>query len=190
MDKMHSVSTLMIDRSLDINKDPFRPKEDDEEVLGPETENGSVTQEDHGTERFGDRIATVAATMHGSTVGTATVAYTETPNNVLVRFADAGYLLDPHKGRSQTGYVFTIRNMTISWRSTKQTLVATSSNHAEIIALHKVVRECVWLRSIIGHIRRTSGLRSTTDKPTCIYEEYAACIEQMKLGYIKGLKYR
>ena len=64
--------------------------------------------------------------------------------------------------------------------------MATSSNHVEIIALHEAVRECVWLRSIIKHIRGTSGLSSTTDRPTCIYEDNAACIEQMKLGYIKG----
>ncbi|XP_026417325.1 uncharacterized protein LOC113312803 [Papaver somniferum] len=69
--------------------------------------------------------------------------YTETPNNVLVGFADAGYLSDPHKARSQTG-------------------------------------------SIITHIRGTSGLNSTTEEPTCIYEDNAACIEQMKQGYIKG----
>lgn len=31
-----------------------------------------------------------------------TTPYTETPNNVLVGFADAGYLSDPHKARSQT----------------------------------------------------------------------------------------
>ncbi|PRQ16575.1 putative RNA-directed DNA polymerase [Rosa chinensis] len=101
-------------------------------------------------------------------------------------FADAGYLSDPHKGRSQTGYVFTMGSTAISWRSTKQTLVATSSNHAEIIALHEAVRECIWLRSVVRHIRGTCGLKSTIDKPTCIYEDNAACIEQMKLGFIKG----
>ncbi|PRQ51837.1 putative RNA-directed DNA polymerase [Rosa chinensis] len=101
-------------------------------------------------------------------------------------FADAGYLSDPHKGRSQTGYVFTMGSTAISWRSTKQTLVATSSNHAEIIALHEAVRECVWLRSVIRHIQGSCGLKSTTDEPTCIYEDNAACIEQMKLGFIKG----
>ncbi|KAL6225936.1 hypothetical protein ACLB2K_004784 [Fragaria x ananassa] len=36
MDKMHPVSTPVISQSWDINKDPFHPKEDDEEVLGPE----------------------------------------------------------------------------------------------------------------------------------------------------------
>ena len=43
----------------------------------------------------------------------------------------------------QTGYVFTVGRTAISWRSQKQTLVATSSNHAETIALHEASRECV-----------------------------------------------
>ena len=81
-------------------------------------------------------------------------------NDILEGFADAGYLSDPYKGRSQTGYVFNMGKTAISWRSTKQTLVATSSNHAEIIALHEAVRECIWLRSIIRHIRGTCDLQS------------------------------
>ena len=35
-DKAHPLSTLMVVRSLEINKDPFRPKEIDEELLGLE----------------------------------------------------------------------------------------------------------------------------------------------------------
>ena len=60
----------------------------------------------------------------------------------LVGYADAGYLSDPHRARSQTGYVFTVGDTTISWRSTKKTLVATSSNHAKILAMHEASREC------------------------------------------------
>ncbi|KAL6133325.1 hypothetical protein ACLB2K_065562 [Fragaria x ananassa] len=114
------------------------------------------------------------------------VPYAKTLNDVLVGFADAGYLSDPHKGRSQTGYVFTMGTTMISWRSTKQTFVATSSNHSEIIALHEAIKECVWLRSVITHIRESNGLASTTEALTCIYEDNAACIEQMKLGFIKA----
>ena len=36
MDKAHPLSTLMIVRSFEINKDFFRPKENGEELLGPE----------------------------------------------------------------------------------------------------------------------------------------------------------
>ena len=60
----------------------------------------------------------------------------------LAGYADAGYLSGPHKGRSQTGYLFTYGGTAISWRSTKQTIAATSSNHAEILAIHKASREC------------------------------------------------
>ena len=37
----------------------------------------------------------------------------------LVGHADAGYLSDPHKARSQKGYLFTYGGTAISWRSTK-----------------------------------------------------------------------
>ena len=35
MDKAHPLSSPMVVRSLDVKKDPFRPKEDDEENLDP-----------------------------------------------------------------------------------------------------------------------------------------------------------
>ena len=55
----------------------------------------------------------------------------------LVGYADAGYKSDSHKARSQIGYLFCYNGTAISWRSTKQTLVATSTNHSEIIALYE-----------------------------------------------------
>ena len=36
MDKAYPLSSPMVVRSLDIHKDPFRPQEDNEELLGPE----------------------------------------------------------------------------------------------------------------------------------------------------------
>jgi hypothetical protein len=71
----------------------------------------------------------------------------------LVGYADAGYLSDPHKARSQSGYVFIYGGTAISWRSTKQTSTATSSNHVELIVLYDAGREYVWLRSMIQHIQ-------------------------------------
>jgi hypothetical protein len=47
------------------------------------------------------------------------------------------------KCRSQTGYLFMCGNTAISWRSIKQILVSTSSNHVEILVIHKVSRESV-----------------------------------------------
>ena len=105
--------------------------------------------------------------------------------NGLVGFADAGYLSDPHHARSQTGYVFTHGGTAISWRSMKQTIAATSSNHSEILAIHEASREVVWLRSMTQHVR--ADCRMTEFKePTVIHEDNVACIAQLKDGYIKG----
>ena len=81
-------------------------------------------------------------------------------NHELVEYADARFLYDPYKGQSQASYLFTCGNIDISWRSTKQTLVVTLSNHDEILAIHEANRECVWLRSMTQHIRGTYGLSS------------------------------
>ena len=103
----------------------------------------------------------------------------------MIAYADASYLSDPHKARSQTGYVFMNGGTAISWRSQKQTLVATSSNHAEIISLNEASRECTWLRSMTQLVLTSCGLEKDIG-PTLIYEDNSACVTQMKEGYIKS----
>ena len=73
--------------------------------------------------------------------------------------------------------MFTCGGTTISWRSQKQTFIATSSNHAKVIALHEASREYVWLKSITQHIQATCGLP---------VEDNVACVVQMKEEYIKS----
>jgi hypothetical protein len=65
-------------------------------------------------------------------------------------------------------------------------MCATSSNHSEIIAIHEASRECIWLRSLIQHIREKCGLSTIKDSPTILYEDNVACIthELQKSGDI------
>ena len=86
--------------------------------------------------------------------------------------------------KSQNGYVFTYGGTAISWRSQKQTRVSTSTNHAEVIALHETSRECVWLRSMIKHIKASCGFQGK-ENPTILYEYNAACFKQLQDEYIK-----
>ena len=69
--------------------------------------------------------------------------YSKESKQQLLRYADARYLSDPYKVKSQTRYVFNYNKIVISWRSFKQTMMVTSSNHSKIIAIHKVSRECI-----------------------------------------------
>ena len=68
----------------------------------------------------------------------------------------------------------------------KQTIVATSSNHAEIITIHEASRVCMWLRSMTRHVLKLCDLLMQTKSPTILYEDNAAYIAQLKGGYIKG----
>jgi hypothetical protein len=63
----------------------------------------------------------------------------------LIGYANAGYLSDPHNGKSQTSFMFLHVGTPISWNSCKHTLIGTSTNHSEIIALYEATRECAWL---------------------------------------------
>jgi hypothetical protein len=111
--------------------------------------------------------------------------YKRNQDLTMVGYADAGYMSDPHNARSQTGFVFLCGGTAISWRSFKQALVATSTNHSEIIAMYEAARECVWLRRMTSHILKSCGL-NVINNPTIIYEDNAACVAQMQMGYVKS----
>ena len=103
----------------------------------------------------------------------------------IIGYADAGYLSDPHRARSQTGFIFMMAKAALAWRSTKQTLVATSTNLAELIALYEATKECVWIRNFMKYVRKALEVR-TELAATIIYEDNRACIAQVQQGYIKG----
>ncbi|XP_070046289.1 secreted RxLR effector protein 161-like [Nicotiana tomentosiformis] len=164
MDKAHPLSTPMVIRSLEVNKVLFRPPKEDEELLGPEIPYlsaigalmylGNATRPDiiffvnllarynySPTHRHLNGIKHILQYLK-KTLDMG-LFYSNKGSADLVGYADACYLSDPHKARSQTGYVFTYKSIVISWRSTKQSIVATSSNYAEIIDIHEASRECI-----------------------------------------------
>ena len=106
----------------------------------------------------------------------------------LVGYADTGYLSDPHKVRYQTRYLFTYGWTAISWRSTKQTIAATSSNHAEILAIHEASRECFWLRSLIQYILSSCGLIDHKIAPTVLLKMIQHALLSLKADTSKVIE--
>ncbi|GJV26334.1 hypothetical protein Tco_1379029 [Tanacetum coccineum] len=60
-------------------------------------------------------------------------------------YTDVGYLMDVDDLKSQTGYVFVLNGGTVDWKSTKQSIFATSSTDAEYIAAFDASKEAVWI---------------------------------------------
>ena len=128
-DKSHPLSSPMVVRSLEVTKDPFQPKEENEELLGPKVPylSANYTRPDIAfsvnllarysstpTKRHWNGIKHILRYLRGtSDMG---LFYSKAMESQLLSYVDAGYLLDPHKARSQTGYIFTYGNTAISWR--------------------------------------------------------------------------
>jgi hypothetical protein len=196
----------MVVRYLEADKDPLRPCEENEEVLGPEvpylsaigalmylanftrpdiafTVNLLARYSAAPTRRHLAGIKTVLKYLQGTQdLG---LFYKRNQELTMVGYADVGYMSDPHNARSQTGFIFLYGGTTIFWGSFKQTLVATSTNHSEIIAMYEAARECVWLRRMTNQILKSCVL-NIINNPTIIYEDNAACVAQMHMGYVRA----
>ena len=135
MDKSHPLSSPMVVRSLEVSKDPFRSKEENEELLGLEapylsaigalTYLANYTRLDIAfsinllaryssalTTRHWNGIKQVLRYLHRTS--DIRLFYSKILEPQLFGYADAGYLLNPHKAQSQTRYIFTLGNTIIS----------------------------------------------------------------------------
>ncbi|KAL2235503.1 UNVERIFIED_CONTAM: Secreted RxLR effector protein [Sesamum indicum] len=126
MDKAHPLSTPMVVRSLDVNKDPFRPPAYNDEILGPEVPYLSAigalmyvannTRPDIAfsvnllarysstpTKRHWNGVKHVLRYLRGtSDMGLYFERHDDVKTIKLVGYSDAGYLSDPHKAISQS----------------------------------------------------------------------------------------
>ena len=136
MDKAYPLNIPMVVRSLDVKKDIFRSREDNEELLGPEVSYLSAigalmylannTRPDIAfsvnllaryssspTKRHYNNGVKHALRYLRGTIDMS-LFYSNKSNFDLVGYADVGYLSDPHKARSQIGYLFTCGGTAIS----------------------------------------------------------------------------
>jgi hypothetical protein len=67
-------------------------------------------------------------------------------------YVDASFDTDPDDSNSQSGYVFVMNGGAVSWRISKQSVVAGSSTEAEYVVALEAVREAVWMKEFISEL--------------------------------------
>ena len=77
--------------------------------------------------------------------------YTRYPA-ILEGYSDAKWISDSNDTKSTSGYVFTLGEAAVSWKSSKQTCIARSTMESEFIALDKTREEVEWLRNFLEDI--------------------------------------
>jgi len=83
----------------------------------------------------------------------------------LTGYSDSDFASDKDDSRSIGGYVYYLFGSPISWRSQKQSVVATSSTEAEYIALSNAAREQIHLSQLLHDF----GLDPSLISPTILY---------------------
>ncbi|GJZ28439.1 zinc finger, CCHC-type containing protein [Tanacetum coccineum] len=73
---------------------------------------------------------------------------------VIEGYSDANWISDIKDSRSTSGYVFILGGAAISWKSSKQTVIANTMMESEFIALDKCGEEAEWLRQFVEDIPR------------------------------------
>ncbi|GKC67343.1 retrotransposon protein, putative, ty1-copia subclass [Tanacetum coccineum] len=101
-------------------------------------------------------------------------------------YTDAGYLTDADNLKSQTGYVFILNGGAVDWKSTKQSIFATSSTDAEYIAAFDASKEVVWIRKFISGL----GVVPTIKEPISMYcDNTGATAIAKEHGITKGARH-
>ena len=96
----------------------------------------------------------------------------------LQGYCDADYAGDIMDRKSVTGHLFMLNNGPITWTSTKQRCVSTSTTESEYIALSEAAKQGQWLRALLRELQRAELLGDSLEVP--IYSDNQACIALAK----------
>jgi hypothetical protein len=89
----------------------------------------------------------------------------------LSAYVDADWAGSVDDSRSTSGFAIFLNDCLISWKSSKQTIVALSSAEAEYIALSSCIQELMWIYQLLQEF----GLK--IQKEIVVFEDNQACIK-------------
>ena len=90
----------------------------------------------------------------------------------VVGYSDADFAGCVDSRKSTSGYIFMLADGAVSWRSAKQSLIATSTMEAEFVSCFEATSHGVWLKSFISGLR----LVNTISRPLRIFCDNSAAV--------------
>lgn len=102
------------------------------------------------------------------------IVYSGGQGVVLGGSTDADWAGDPETRRSTSGYIITLGGAPVSWRSSRQKCLATSSCEAEYVAACAAGQDLVWLRRVLDE------LGFSQEGPSILLEDNQGCIRHAK----------
>ena len=86
------------------------------------------------------------------------LTYRRSSHLEIVGYSDSDFAGCLDSRRSTSGYIFMLAGGAVSWKSVKQTLVASSTMEAEFIACYEASNHGIWLRNFVTQLRIVDGI--------------------------------
>ncbi|XP_052189888.1 secreted RxLR effector protein 161-like [Diospyros lotus] len=83
----------------------------------------------------------------------------------IIGYSDSDFAGCQDSRRSTSGYIYLLARGAISWRSAKQTLIASSTMEAEFVACYEASNHGIWLLNFVTRLRILGGI----EKPLKLY---------------------
>ena len=114
------------------------------------------------------------------------LTYKRSSHLEVVGYSDSDYAGCVDSRKSTFGYMFLLAGGAVSWKSGKQSVIATSTMEAEFVACFEATVHALWLRNFILRL----GLVDNIEKPLRIYCDNSAAVFFSKNDrYSKGAKH-
>ncbi|XP_043703078.1 secreted RxLR effector protein 161-like [Telopea speciosissima] len=81
------------------------------------------------------------------------LVFNRSENLEVVGYSDSDYSGCTDDMKFTSGYIFLMGGGPISWKSVKQTIIASSTMQAEFVALFEATKQVVWLRNFISELK-------------------------------------
>jgi len=112
--------------------------------------------------------------------------YRRTNNFKVVGYSDSDYAGCIDSRKSTFGYIFMLAKGAISWKSAKESIIATSTIEAEFVARFEATVHALWLRNFISGLNVVDNIA----RPLRIYCDNSAAVFFSKNDkYSKGAKH-
>jgi hypothetical protein len=111
------------------------------------------------------------------------LTYERSDNLEIVGYSDfTGYL---DTDRSTSGYVFKLAGGAISWSSSKQTVITSSTMYVEFVACYEVVGQAMWLKKFMFGLRVVDSIERSLklycdNEPAILYAHNNKKIKAVK----------
>ena len=102
--------------------------------------------------------------------------YRRTDNLEVIGYSDSDHAGCMDSRKSTSGYVFMLAGGAVSWRSAKQTLVATSTMEAKFVSCFEATSHGVWLKSFMSGLRIVDSI----SRPLRLYCDNSAAVFMAK----------